>query len=404
MRAAKWGGWLPGAGGRAVRGGEGEGRLRSAYVEAMQALLQDDEDLAVVRLSQAVRGEPGNLDAAVRLGTLLRQRGELERALRLHRNQLTRRDLVPVERSAIEADVARDLAAMGRYEEALELVEAMLVRSRRSTAAWSLKIELLEAAERWEDAYATLERAQKAEGRRDRAELARYQAVLGQRRLQAAEEVLAAAPEMPARSTDLTVKERAQAAAAEAARLREAARPYLKRALKLDKACVPALLYLGDLEAAGGDLKRADKWWRKALEAGGADVGFAAFGRIEEALFAAGRYDEIERLYHEHLGRYPGDARARVRLSEYHRRRGDAGAALSAVGELGDHEAAARKLLAVARVRALAAAGRAAEAVEESLELMGVQPEGVFQCAVCGHETESVLWRCPQCRTWRAFF
>ncbi len=374
------------------------------YLAAVEAHLRGEEEAALTLFSRAVREDPGNLDAAIRLGRLLRRRGDHTRAYRIHRNQLSRRALSRVQREAIRLDLARDLGAAGRHDEAFEIVDGILAQNRRDAAARRYRIELLESLERWDESFQETRALQRAEGRHDAAELARYQAFLARRRLDQALRVEAGAPERPDSSAEPEIKEEARAAAAAAQRHRQTARDYLKRALKLDRDCVPALIWSAELCSASGDPKRAERLLRQALEAGGERSGFAAFDKLERLLFESGRYDEMPALYHEHIARHPGDARARVWLSSYYRRRGDFAEALAVLGGPGDFSGQARRLLAVGRVRALADAGDSAAAIEAALELVEGGGADRLRCRECGVEIAEARWRCPECGDWSTFF
>lgn len=378
--------------------------LEAPAVQAVDALIAGDEEAALRHLGAAVRQDRRDLRSAIRLAEILRRRGDVERAFQIHRTQLTRADLSRADHLRIRLEMAKDLIAAERFVEARDITDKILDDDRRHQEARGLRIEILERLDRWDEAFEELKTLQKFRGSRDRKELARYQAYLAGRLLGHARRVAEEAPERPWRSTDLAVKEEARAVAVDVRQHWGEARTYLKRALKLDPCCVPALLYQGEIEAASGDLSRADRSWRKALSDGDRDEIFAVFEPLERLHYEQDRYDEIERFYREHLARHPGDARARLRLSEYHRRRGDATLALAAIGDPLDHEGAIRKALARERVQALAAAGQTDTAVTEALALSGPGGNNELTCGHCGTAVREALWRCPECGKWRTFF
>ena len=200
------------------------------------------------------------------------------------------------------------------------------------------------------------------------------------------------------------MKAEARAAGDRADKHRSEAKTYIKRALKLDGGCVQAMLWAGELASAGGDTGRAERHWRRALEVGDRREAFTVFKRLERLLFELGRYGEMAALYRDHVGRHPDDARARVALCSYYRRRGEFKEALAVLASSTDFDDASRRLLDVARIRSLAEAGRGAEAAAEALGLLGVGPEGRLECAACGALIDDPRWRCPECGGWSTFF
>jgi len=102
----------------------------SRYVEALSALLAGDEEKALADLRQTVQAEQSNIDAYLRLGNLLRKRGAVNRALRIHRDldvgTFFRRKLTAAEKFRIREAIADDLLAARRPDEALATLDELL--------------------------------------------------------------------------------------------------------------------------------------------------------------------------------------------------------------------------------------------------------------------------------------
>ena len=65
-------------------------RFRSAgsYMEALKDLIRGDEESAFRHLKRVVKEDTANIDAYLKLGDIFRRKGEVVRALQIHR-QLT---------------------------------------------------------------------------------------------------------------------------------------------------------------------------------------------------------------------------------------------------------------------------------------------------------------------------
>jgi len=97
---------------------------------ALAGLIDGDEETAFREFKNAVRLDSTNVDAYLRLGDLLRKRGDIDRAFQLHRELTTRRGLDPDTEARIQQALCRDLIALSRWERAADRWQ----RSRRSSA------------------------------------------------------------------------------------------------------------------------------------------------------------------------------------------------------------------------------------------------------------------------------
>ena len=89
---------------------------------ALLALADADRKQARRILIDAVRQSESSPEAFLVLGRLLREDGEAERALGLHRALLARPRLAAGNRLAAELEYVRDLVALDRHDQALERI------------------------------------------------------------------------------------------------------------------------------------------------------------------------------------------------------------------------------------------------------------------------------------------
>ena len=83
----------------------------------IDALIAGNRDAAMKHLADAVREDPRNLDGYVKLGNLLRERGQIRQAIQVHRELLVKRKLPAAIRSEIVKSLARDLAPAANWPE-----------------------------------------------------------------------------------------------------------------------------------------------------------------------------------------------------------------------------------------------------------------------------------------------
>ena len=95
---------------RRLRGPKAPAR-QPPYLIALAALADGDEETAFKEFRNAVRLDSSNVDAYLRLGDLLRKRGDLERALQLHRELTLRRGLDADSEARVQESLCKAAAA-----------------------------------------------------------------------------------------------------------------------------------------------------------------------------------------------------------------------------------------------------------------------------------------------------
>lgn len=337
------------------------------YERALGALLNGDRDEAIRALLETVHQESDNVDAYIHLGNLLREKGEAERAYRIHRELTARAGHTPSRARLIREGLILDLIALGRPAEAVE--EARQLRDAERKSGHSLRVILKahEAAGEWEKAYEIRSEMLRQNGDRAPGALARYRASIG---------------EIALRNGAL-----------------EDAKRHFKSALKLERDQPVALLRLGDIYYETGHAERAILLW-KGLASAHPEHIHLVLERLEVSAFDRGRFSEMEQTYEELLSHNPKDVRVRLALARLHMKRGDleeAARALRSALDVAPHSAAARLLLVqVHRQR-----GNIESALDEvEAALRGLGDGAITACGRCGRPFEEYWSRCPHCLSW----
>lgn len=343
----------------------------SAYARALNLLLEGDEDGAMRNFKEATRDDTQNVDAYVRLGDLLRKRGEVEKALRIHRSLTVRSISDQAVLESLYRSLAEDYVACGKYSDALQWSQKIRAMNKHSTFPLKLMVRVYEIQREWDKAYEMQEELARLEGRRGRPFLALYKSQIGY---------------------DLMKRGKPKDA-----------RRYFNDALRLDSECVPALLYLGDIYFDEGNLRRAIGLW-ELIASRFPKVAHIVFARLEKAYFQRGNLSDIVAVYEAVLKESPKNVRTLVELACLHQKRGDLKEATRVLREALSYDPAS----ALARQHLIAflyEAGQTEEAVEEIkrlVEVMGPRTED-YVCSKCGYRSADVLWRCPKCQSWETF-
>jgi len=346
------------------------------YIEALMLLIEGNRSAAYERLQQVVKSGSAPTDAYIRLGELLRERGDPARALQIHKSLTVKSDLTRDEKVALFSNIAEDYARLGRSDQAVSVLETALHKmSLRDATMYSILARESHHLGRVEEAYTYLRELRKL-GVIGEREVALYLATVG---------------------ADM-VDDRA---GADGARLKDARRT-LQRALKHDPDCAPAHLALGDADEREGEKQHAIDHWRRAAVLS-ADLTRTALERLEKLMFERGTFNDMGRVYREILAARPDDEWATLALSSFLKKQGRVG---EAVAMLEDYQHAhPRSIEATLLLTSMYAAARDSDALEKFIDENEVvfANSDRFACSVCGNESATMRWHCPRCNSFDSY-
>lgn len=342
-------------------------KAETPYQHGLNALLAGDREEALEAFADSVQQDSDNVDAYIHLGNLLRDRGEPERALQLHRELMVRAGQTNAQGRAVREALVYDWIAVGRPKDAVAEAQALREIDRRNGSALKVLLAAYEAAGEWERAYDVRSEMARVSGDRDSEGLARYRAAIGEIYLRAE-------------------------------RLDDAKRQF-NAALRLKRDHPAALLRLGDIYYETDRPERAMVLW-KGLAAAHPEHSHLVLERLEVSYFERGRFSEMGHLYEELLQRNPRDTRILIALARMHLKRADYAEALRAVGEALeiDPSSLPARLLTVEIHRRRGDTDRALSEVEDLLRGLGTAEPS--SCAKCGERLHEFWLRCPSCLAW----
>jgi lipopolysaccharide biosynthesis regulator YciM len=351
-------------------------RLRQTphYMLGLNFLVDHHVDQAIDELTQAVSTDGDALEIQMILGNLLRQKGQVARAITLHQSLLQRPDLTPIEHAYVLLCLGLDYRHGGFVDRALEAFREVVQLDPRNRYALVNLQRLHEDQQQWSkaaDVRQAIERLDAAERPENRQILAFLRNQIGRAFLQAG-----------------AVKDAAAT---------------FSEAIETDAGTAPAYLNLGDVRAAGGDLAGAIDVWEQMTRTV-PDRAHLAFTRLERAYVSAGDPGRFVSLCQRLIARHPQDWRARLALSRHVSAAGHQGAALDLLFDALPHHPHALTIHQEV--------WRVLGALEFNPVLVGRYTDltrgSVFYldphvCTTCRYRSTELLWQCPQCHDWNTF-
>ncbi len=355
------------------RGGVGDRlgvRASVHFVQGLHYLALGQTGLAVRSLLKVRRENPDSVEVALVLGNLLREDGQVERAIKVHQELLDRIDLTRSERVQGLASLGLDFLKAGFIDRATRAFEDVLDLDPKNVHGLTGLAKIQEDERHWSDAYHSRARLARLRRSDDSLVLAFLQAEVGH-----------------------DAARNAQVEAAEKA---------FRHALALHRRAVPAYLGLADLYAPNDPSKAIGVL--EELVRALPDRAYHAFDRLAALYAAVGQTGQFSALCERLIEQDPQDWRARLALARSLRAEAqprEAHGLLLRALDVNPHALAVHlEMWRVQRDLGLRSAPLDDYVALTERTLFYVDPH---VCAACRYLAGEVLWRCPHCHQWGTF-
>ncbi|WP_070967445.1 lipopolysaccharide assembly protein LapB [Vibrio sonorensis] len=344
-------------------------QISRQYVTGLNLLLSDQSDKAVDHFIELLQVDNETIDTHLALGNLFRSRGEVDRAIRIHQNLISRSGLTIDQKNIALQQLAKDYMVSGFLDRAERIFEQLVEEPEHREAALTQLVSIYQQTREWAKAIEYSNQLVKLGKKRMKTSIAHFWC-------------------------ELAMVEKADGNNGKSIQ-------YFKRALSEDTKCVRASIALGQLYLEVENYRQTIHYLEMVLE--------------QDSDFISEVLPILADCYH-HLGQEDG-------LLEFLRQCIAAKAGVSAelmlAQMVSQHEgtASAQELLTRQLVKnptmkgfyrlmdyhlAEAEEGRAKDSLGTLQRLVGeqlkVKPH--YRCRKCGFSTHSLYWHCPSCKGW----
>ena len=153
---------------------------KDLYYEALDQLLTGKLKEAYSTLLALIKNDTNNVKAYLKLGQVLREIGKPERALKVHKSLLIRKDLTSYERIELLKNISLDYKNLNKVDDAIEQALDILKIDKHNEWALSELVELYKMIDDWNSSKKYLQTYQKITGDLDSRILGLYIAKQGQ--------------------------------------------------------------------------------------------------------------------------------------------------------------------------------------------------------------------------------
>lgn len=340
------------------------------YILGLDFLASRQIDRAVTELTIAARKDTEAIEIYLILGNLLREKGQLERAIQIHQSILHRPGLSGDERAHALLCLGMDFKRAGFRNRAMDTFQEVVALDSENAYALSNLIKIYEAEHDWKQALETQEKLFQVTGELDTTLKAFLYDQIGQAAAQAEEGLLAV------RSFEDAIRTEPHVSA-----------PYL---------------HYGDMLESQGRLEEAEAQWL-ALASDNPRLAYLVFDRLRRVREKLGRGEAMTELFKSVIDADDNDWRAHLALA---RDRKEGGKADGAFGLLMEAVRTNPHALAV-HVEVWRSLALMDEPARVQTYLDEVARSALFLdpyvCMKCNYRANGILWRCPHCQEWNTF-
>ncbi len=263
---------------------------RTLYISALQALLEGDQVGAFYKLKEAVAQDTENIDAYLRLGKILADRGKTKNAIQVHNELLLRSDLTPLQKKEINRYLTEDYILDNQTARAITVLQAEFERDPADMNTGVKLLDLLKKEGKWEEAEDIAEKLYKREHERFAGVVADVKIRVG----------------------DIW-EERGKG---------RKARTLYKTAFHLDPSRIETWIKVGDSYTTEDRLDDAIRSWMHIID-GAPREAYRVFDRLKRALFEVGQFNQMAGIFERILEKDTGNPYAAVAIAELYEKKGN---------------------------------------------------------------------------------
>lgn len=342
-------------------------QFSSRYFQGLNYLLNEQPDKAIQVFLEMAEVNKDTFETHLALGALFRRRGEVDRAIRIHQNIISKQNLDEAQRTKALLELGEDYMRAGLFDRAERLFSELTERGAHAPSALRHLLDIYQQEKDWEKALEKARELEEVSGERMGQVMAHFCCELAEEALQAGEADAAWKYLRQARRHDpQSLRERlVQARISRHQEDFTGAMDRFEEVASMEGDMIPDILdhYLECAERAGEEA-RAEATLRKWCEEHGS---ISVILKISEILQEREGLAAAAHFLAEELGKHPS-VRGLDRLIELKLAGGPA-------MESGDEI-----LRAVAQ------------------RLLARQP--THRCSHCGYSGHTNYWQCPSCRRW----
>lgn len=124
----------------------------TSYLQGLEAIIEGKDDKAIKLFREVIENDPSNIESYLYTGNLLRKKGEITKAIKIHKNLLVNPLLTREQKSRLKDALAEDYLENEDWTKALPILETIYNKSPKNSILSSKLMILYEKLEKWDKA------------------------------------------------------------------------------------------------------------------------------------------------------------------------------------------------------------------------------------------------------------
>lgn len=150
--AAAWGGWVLAKSTTRRRELKRNRHFSNRYFQGLNYLLDEQPDKAIAVFIEMAEVNTDTVETHLALGNLFRRRGEVERAIRVHQNIISKSGLDERQKTRALLELGEDYMRAGLFDRAEKLFKELTERESHSPSALRHLLDIYQQEKDWEQA------------------------------------------------------------------------------------------------------------------------------------------------------------------------------------------------------------------------------------------------------------
>jgi lipopolysaccharide biosynthesis regulator YciM len=361
-------GWYAARNNKGKAGSYSDTILGSEYIKGLNYLLNEQQDKAIDVFIRMLEVNSDTVETHLALGNLFRKRGEVDRAIRIHQNLVSRDSLSNEQRMDSLLELAQDYMKAGLFDRAEGLFTELIENNVHLSSVLPLLLDIYQQEKDWEKAIEIAEQMGFVGEQQARSVIAQFYCELAEN----------------ARAGDDL----------------EEACGYIEKAGEYNPYCARASLIRGSIARQKGEYREALGAYRQVVER---DIELLpeVLDAVHFCHVALGTVDELIDYLQEAITRYSGISPVLALAEILSDEKGGEFAAEFIAGELGKRPSVRglSRFIDLSLSRSEGAA-HANLLIMKNLTDQLLENKPLYKCHNCGFRGKVLHWQCPGCKHW----
>ena len=134
-------------------------KQNAAYLKGLEAMIEGEKDKAIKLFRNVLEKDPSNIESYLYTGILLREKNEVKKAIKIHKNLLVHPLLNNEQKTKLKSALAKDYLQNGDWIKALPILEILYNKNPKDIILSNKLMDVYEKLKKWDKAFNVAKKA-----------------------------------------------------------------------------------------------------------------------------------------------------------------------------------------------------------------------------------------------------